>query len=240
MFGAILVALQVWVNSSSAQVPELKFQNQILPFLNSSVYEPVENDSIILLGKGIRNKVGDVVSLACLPSADQAEECRILRFVYYRKELNQAFYFGRYIEILDDQKLNQSQEIKKRLRAIGREFRKDYTNDQISIWFGAGTVAVGAAIGVGLGVTGVIAAGPAGTIVLVAMGAGLGIAILANCGLSIIPHGAGFSRVVIDQDGWNWSQHSKRASNRQFSQLVHYINSYVCMGCKKEKKTQVH
>ncbi len=177
-------------------------------------------NSLRLVGRGIENrKTGELLAVAC-----GNENCHYLRSVYFTENHQEAYFFGRPIEIFhaieNPEKVPTDQEIKSALRKMTKQYKqfKRRNLDEQKVLARA---------------TGFAVEGIASGYVAVAMAAwwpfalGVGVAmggILVFSGDIIIPFKSVSPAISTfsNQAGWNWAVEPKKVRPKKFDEIFKF------------------
>jgi|GEM_PF-6279002 len=233
----LLLCSSAHAQSPSDSLPEIMKLN----LLNQNAAE-LDTDHLILLGRGIENKVTrDLISIACV--GDVANPCNLLQHVYLEHSSQTTYSFGPKInldQLIHDGKVKPSASMDRKLKIAERNMAKNfrrYKSDHAST---LAKVAKGGAYFVttgGAAVAIVFLVSPIGS-------AAVGLSILGYAGflgLSYVMtignnplYGTQHSmiRAFKDQNGWNWSSNPKKISNRKFNLYLNAVSANAIQAVK--------
>jgi hypothetical protein len=195
---------------------------------------PVLGDSLKLLGSPIQNKqTGEIIALACVgPALEGSNEpsCQTIQHIYIRSASQDAVLAGTAVQV--SEKEPSSDEVRGAVQSLSRNF-KDYhwnvrgRNTSTIAILGAGVGAFGSAVivsnVVGYYVIVASAALTAATIGPFVLAVGAGLFILGRTH-PLFSKNASFVTGLKNQNGWNWSSHSRKISNRKFNEYKAFLN----------------
>ncbi len=223
-FSIFLATIDSRANNETDQ-DSIALTNEVLDFSKLRKVDDVSN--LILIGSGIKNRqTEDSVALVCVDLS-----CREIQHVYFQSQSFTAYYFGvRYVVPNDDVSKTDFKKVVKRINLSFRKMKRhqhEFRNKIIvagalftlPLWaLALPAMALPASTFAALyGGTGIAP----GTLMLLGLyGIGLGVGSqIENGSVMSLKSGKVF-RVILDQNGWNWSVDPKATRAKIFNEYV--------------------